>query len=829
MWGDSGSAVLRQELGSKVQGEISMRGFQTLVSAPIFLALSAGVVVAEESFQLEEVVVTAQKRAENIQNVPLSIVSVSGEALQNAGVNNVSDLGKLAPSLQINPGLFAAGVIIRIRGFGSAPNTATDSDVATYVDSAFIPRPGAIMSSFLDVKNVEVLNGPQGTLFGRNAAMGAISVNTNAPSTDKSSFAGSVEAGKYGTHALTGVANFPVSDNFALRVAYKNSHTDGLYDNLLDGKTYGKSDQNVGRISAKWDFSDSVSWTVRADAATINGDGVYASAVYADTASAAQLTALSGFVTRFGGTPPVISSEPSYKVNQVYPGNFNRDRQTGVTSDLGWNFTPALSLRLINTYRDWDNSQLAGDTIGTSLSMLSVGIATKSKALSHELQLVSQKGAFLGNKLGFTSGLYYFKEDYSIDTRFNVGTSFCTVVLTSAGRAVLIPGCQAGAQFGAGLVNFAQRATSNAAYVQLDYALLPNLELDIGARYTKDKKSATFRQQAINALAAGQLVTNEGPYPLGFDDNNSSVRASLSWHASDKIMPFVTFSTGYKSGGFNGGGSNFVQNAAARTFESEKVDDVELGVKSVLWAGRVQLNATLFDTKLKNFQDRSFNGVGFVVRNAGDVKSRGLDLDGQFRVLPSLSFNAALTYLDAKYAKAINSPALEGCGALASPAVPPAGSICASMQYTPAFPAPTGQTSQPSQNLTGRTIAYAPKFHGNVGVKWDSRPFASGYVVTVAATENYSASFLTSNTNNPQSEVPSYSTTDLRVSLNSADDRWQLDLFGTNVFDKRYYVATVAQVLGAQMGLNNAATGATLFRGSLGDPARFGARVSVKF
>jgi iron complex outermembrane recepter protein len=252
-----------------------MRRYQWLASAPIFLALTAGAAVAEESIQLEEVVVTAQKRIENIQEVPLSIVSVSGDALRNAGVNNAVDLGKLVPSLQINPGLFVSGVIIRIRGFGSAPNTATDSDVATYVDSAFIPRPGAIMSSFLDVKNVEVLNGPQGTLFGRNAAMGAISVNSNAPATDKRSFAATVEGANYGSHALTAVANFPLSDKFALRFAYKNSHTDGDLDNAFDGKTWGKSDQNVGRVSAKWDIADKLSWTVRVDAATTTGDGVF--------------------------------------------------------------------------------------------------------------------------------------------------------------------------------------------------------------------------------------------------------------------------------------------------------------------------------------------------------------------------------------------------------------------------------------------------------------------------------------------------------------------------------------------------------------------------
>ena len=232
-----------------------------LIGAPVWLALLGSGAYAQSpdqgaTLQLEEVVVTAQKRAENIQDVPLSIASVSSEALRDAGIQNASDLGKLVPSLQINPGLFASGVIIRIRGFGSAPNSATDSDVAAYVDSAFIPRPSAIMSSFLDVKNVEVLNGPQGTLFGRNAAVGAISINSNAPTTDKRSFDATLEGSNYGGRALTGGANFPVSKQFALRAAYKNSHTDGLFDNLLDGKTYGKSDQNVSRLSAKWDISD---------------------------------------------------------------------------------------------------------------------------------------------------------------------------------------------------------------------------------------------------------------------------------------------------------------------------------------------------------------------------------------------------------------------------------------------------------------------------------------------------------------------------------------------------------------------------------------------
>jgi iron complex outermembrane receptor protein len=268
-------------------------------------------------------------------------------------------------------------------------------------------------------------------------------------------------------------------------------------------------------------------------------------------------------------------------------------------------------------------------------------------------------------------------------------------------------------------------------------------------------------------------------------------------------MVFGTYATGYKSGGFNSGSGMAPLNAATRTFDSETVKDVEVGVKSKFWDGKFLLNATLFDTTLYNYQDRSFNGVGFVVRNAGDVKSKGVDLDAQVRVLAGLNVSFAATYLDSIYAKNLAAPGLEGCtGAAGCPTV---------------------------QNLSGKTVTYAPKWHGNFGVHWNSRPLFSGYTAAVAASESYTASFATSATLNPQSVVPSYSTTDLRISLTSSDERWQFDLFGTNIFDKHYYTSTNAQVLAQAMGVNSTVTGATLFRGLLGDPARFGLRVTAKF
>ena len=771
-------------------------------------ALTVNVGFAQEpaskaSAEIDEVVVTAQKRAENIQDVPLAIRALSGAALEDAGIKNVVDLGKLVPALQINNGFFSAGVLIRIRGFGTAADGATDSEVAEYLDSAYLPRPGAIVGSFLDVKNVEVLNGPQGTLFGRNATLGAISINTNAPSTLKRSFEANVEGANYGSYALTGVANLPVNDQFALRIAAKTSSTDGIYKTKIDGKTYGQQDQTVARISSKWDVTDNVSWTLRVDTSKTSGDGSNPLSVYVNTANAAQLAAFSAFQTGFGGTAPLYYSEPSYTFNSYFAGAFLDDKQSGVTSDLSWKLWPVVTARLINSYRHWHNKQRTVDSIATSLDLLRVTGNNESKAQSHELQFVSDKGAFLGSKLGFTAGLYYSNEDYTTRTGFDIGTQWCTTIFPALGRAFLVPACQAGPRTDAAVTNFNQSARSTAGYLQINYALLPKLDLDLGARYTRDRKAGGLTTVTPNPLGVPFVAAVEGPQVLKFDDTNTSVRASLSWHVLDNVMLFGTFANGYKSGGFNSGPSSPASTVAARTFGSEKVDDVELGVKSVLWDRRVLLNASVFNTKLKGFQDRSFNGTAFVTRNAGDVRSRGFDLDAQLVARDDLRVTFAVTYLDSIYTDNKNAPGLPGCaGGPGCPLV---------------------------QDLTGKRLAFAPKWHGNVGLQWDSPKFNGDYSVTLAASENLTSKFLTSNTASPQSLVPGYGTTDMHASLNSPNDRWQFELFGSNVFDKHYYNTTVAQVAGSILGVNNTVTGATLYRGFLADPARYGARISFKF
>ena len=749
----------------------------------------------------EVILVTAQKRSENIQDVPLSIVAVTGEALTAAGINDPVALQKLAPSLQINNTVFSSGVVIRIRGFGSAANTPVDSEVASYIDGAYIPRPGAILSSFLDVASVEVLSGPQGTLFGRNATLGAISINTNEPSLRNRTLSLDFEGANYESYSATGVVNLPVAETLAVRFAAKNSNSGGYYKNMLDGRTYGDREVFVGRASAKWEIAPALTWVVRGDYSRTTGDGVYPQLVYAKTATPAGLAAYTTFANRAGGISPVVGNEPSYNFRQRISNPFLRDRQYGITSQLTYDVSPVAAVRLINSYRDWKNEQQIGDTVGTSYDLLKVLRFTKSLAESHELEFISDKDAFLDSRLGITAGLYYAREEYTLNTNFNFGTQFCNVLLAFA-PAPVRNGCNAAPLTPAGINKFFQVAKSYAVYGQAEYALTPQLSLALGGRHTWDEKDA-ISEQIRNNPGAGQLVGIEAPNELPFKDDNTSVRASLSYEPTKDILLFGTFSTGYKSGGFNvGSPANLTD--AQRTFESTTVQDYQLGLKSILLDGRARLNVTLFNTNLHDFQDRSFNGIQFVIRNSGDVRSRGVDFDGDFEPIDNFKLTFGGAYLDSKYTKNTNAPNLEGCTGTAT--------------SCPLF-----------RDLSGTRLPFAPKFKGRVGAEVSTGPLGEGYEITFAANENFTSSFLSANTGNEQSRIKGYKTTDLRLTLNSPDKNWSVTLFGTNVFDKTYYTTTVAQVLGNIIGVTSPTTGQTVFRGNLGEPARYGARLSFDF
>lgn len=755
---------------------------------------------------LEEIVVTAQKRAENIQDVPLSIAAISGQTLAAEGITDVLALQRSIPDLRLDTVQQAAGVSLRVRGMGSYSNAAIDPDVAPYIDGVFIPRAGAILTSFLDVDDVEVLRGPQGTLFGRNATVGAISIHSNAPSFLRDSGSLAIDGGDYGQYKVEGMGNWAASDSFALRAAGFYSHTDGWFKNTYDDRTYGRSDTVAGRLSAKAKILPSLIWTGRLDYAQTTGDGVNGSQPDVATLSPAQLAAFEATSQE----PASALTGPSLTLNQRFDNPSLGDRQIGVSSDLGWDGDSGYSVRLIDSYRHWRNSQDDGDVFGTTLDLLNRLDSFASNSQSHELQLLSPSD-LLNKRLDFVAGLYYFEETYKTTELWDVGSQYCSFFYGGLHLGFLIPRCQAAPQDDADNGVFNQRETSYAGYGQANFKLVPTVTLTLGARYTHDKKTGTFLQQVANPyMGAGALRAPESDV-LSTADSHPTWRANLSWQITPDVMSFLSYSTGYKSGGFNNGGSLTTLTAATRTFSPETSDDVELGLKSTFFQRRLLINADIFQTDLTNFQDRSFTSTGILVRNAGDIRARGVEWESVAKPIEPFSIDLGVAYLDSIYTSYSNAPDFPAC-AVVPPALPVAGVSCSTVQ-----------------NLTGKTPQFAPRWQTDLALEYDSPAFANGWTAQVRGTLNYSSKIYTTSDDNPQSITGGNTLLGARLTFTSPDRSWTLALYGENLTDVKYFTSKFQEPVASLFGVNNAATGTTLLRGYVGAPLTFGGRIAKSF
>ena len=766
-----------------------------------------------------DVVVTAQKRSENVQSVPLSIVAKTGAQLTQAGVSNVEDLQRIVPDLTFVNIAQASGVAIRIRGFGTSANSSVDSDAAAYVDGVFIPRPGAILSSFLDVSNVEVLRGPQGTLFGRNSAMGAVAITTNSPNLKHTAGEISLSDGSYGATHVGGMVNLPISDTFGIRVAGFGETFGGYFKNALDGRTFGGHDTDAGRFSAKWEITPNLTWVGRVDYAQTTGDGFNLSQVDTSSLTAAQITS---FTAHLGGpaNTPTLAAGPSFTANQRLDNPSINDKQSGVSSDLTWNINDGYSLRLIDSFRSWKDTQVDGDIVFTPLDLLNRRGAFSSDSQSHELQFLSPKDKLLGGRLDYVAGLYFFGERYATTAVASLGSQYCTNVLPLAGKAALVPLCLASPQANASTVLFNQTTYSVAAYAQANFKITDTLTLTLGGRESEDKKNASFSSVDANPLAALVGLAENDP-PLAIKTTKPTWRANLSWQITPRVMTFASVSTGYKAGGFGNAANTGSEPGtpaglvAQRTFQPETTTDYELGIKSTFFARRLLVNADIFQTDLENFQDRSFNGYGFIIQNLGNIRARGFELDSQAQPIDHIKVDLSAAYLDSIYTADHKAPGLPGCSAAVL-------NSCVGYE--------TIVGGNPTvQDLTGHTPDFAPKWQANAALEYDSSPFMGGHTLQVRGDVSYVGSMYTTNDDNPQSIVGSHTLFGARINLISPDKSWTLSAYGENLTDQKYFTLKAPQTLAAVLGVNSAVTGATLLRGYMGAPLTAGVSLKKTF
>lgn len=683
------------------------------------------------------------------------------------------------PSLSLQTAQQPANTRIAIRGIGSAGNAAIEPSVGAFVDGVYIARPGSLLGGLNDVAGIEVLRGPQGTLFGRNASMGALNITTNRP---KNEFEAEVEGrlGMYDNRMVKAMVNTPLSDTIAFRVSGIYDEDDGFGRNdLYGGEEFGGFRTLGVRAGLLFELGDNIEWLLRADYQNMKGGG-----------NSGPITVLSDTVTpqnallfnqRLNGLTPYLDSSYGRHVRQLTGGRLDDD-QWGISSEINW-FIGDYTLKLISSYRDWDYYQDEQDAMGTQAFLFGREGNFLSETHSQELQLTSPDDMFDG-LLSFVAGLYYFHEDYAITENLNLGRDYCQFVVAQAAPA-LLAGCNAGPLKGAANSDFRQETESLAAYGQATFNITDDLFLTGGIRYSHDDKDGSLVVNVINPGA--RIVRGANNIPdLEFSGGKVTYRANISYKPVDDVMLFATFATGYKSGGFD---SDYGPGAVInRVFNPETTKNYELGVKSQFLDRKITANFTLFETDINDFQLRSYNGTSFSVRNAGSIQQRGVEFELSYHPISGLDLGVNGTRLDSEYTSFANAPNLPGFGG--------------------------------TQDLTGKRAPTSPKWQGVAFVNYNG-PLTNSLDWGISTNLSFQSQsdVGASSDSNPQGFQDGYALLGARLSLSDASEKWEAFISAENITDKRYCNLTFPQPLGRVLGTTDATTGNGIIRCNLGTPA----------
>jgi iron complex outermembrane receptor protein len=765
-----------------------------------------------------EIVVTAQKRAENVQDVPISIAAFTGETLEKNNVVNIEGLAKITPNFSAAKGAQTSYVRLSVRGIGAASNTTVEPSVAVFLDGAYVPRVGAVISSMVDMESVEVLRGPQGTLFGRNASVGAVSFHTARPKFGDLSGEVTGEIGNGDRYKASGYVNLPVGENAAFRFAGSQQWFKGYWHNELDDKQVGGTDDTILRGSFRGEVGP-VEWVFRADYSKLSGDGATNIDFDRSSVSDAQWNVFSTVL----GAPDTDLGDRD--MNQFLTADVD-DKQWGINSTLSWDVGGGSTVRLINNYRDWDNEQLDGDVIFTPTPILSRTGTFDSKSQNHELQFISPTEQWLDGRLDLVAGLYYFHEKYEQGERLHMNERFCNVLVPVPPMPQAVQNACNAFRTATGGIDATvqevdQTVDSYAAYAQANVHLTDKLFATLGGRYSKDKKEGSY-DQVTNPFLATVRAAESLTLP-DVDDSKFTYRIGLNYEPNEDLLFFGSYSTGYKSAGYNSGaGAPSLTTVAGqfvperRVFDRETTENWELGAKTSWLDRKLTANLTFYRMDIKGFQDRAFDGTSFTVRNAGNLRHQGFELDGLARLSRNFSLFGSLAYLDSEFTDYDNAAGLPGCA-------PRGGVIPVACRALPN----QGQT----QDLEGEKATFAPKWSGRFGFDW------TGDISNeMSWALNSNVSFISKhlgglvNDANPQTIIDGYAIIGARATLNGEGDRWSVSLFGNNLLNKQYEAGNLYQFLGTNLGLNNGVfTGSTAVRRLHADPRTYGVAATFRF
>lgn len=747
------------------------------------------------------IVVTARRRREDVQDVPVALSVVSGAQFEQRGDYTLAAVQQLAPSLQVFS-FNARNTNINIRGLGSnvaVTNDGLENGVGVYIDDVYYGRVGASQFELVDLERIEVLRGPQGTLFGKNTTAGAINITTRKP---EFNFGGQAEAtlGDYGFHQVRGSVTGPLTDWAALRFSVSDTHRGGFLRNAYNGKRIHDYDNFVARGQLLVKPSDSFTFRLIGDYSKQTLNCCIRPTTTVFTSYDDGTTIANNYnqrAVRAGYTP--LPSDPFARrvdADAAFQANMS---QWGVSGKADWDLG-SVTLTSVTAYRNW-NWYPRNDNDSTALSIYTLNQQeNRQRQFSQELRI----GSNGESRLSYTVGAYYFWQNIEGAGAVGYGKDSPLALFPNADPVVR----------GAAVNGFVSRTTSDpktksyALFGQANYDLVPDhLALTVGLRYTHEKKQGSFSQwwaegndlsgltvpQRTAAITLRNGLNPITSYSAGFTDNSVSGLITLSYKVTPDILLYGSYSRGNKSGGLN---LTNVPAGVSPQVGPEKVDNYEAGIKSQFLDKMLTLNAAAFWNDIFNYQTAIVEQVAGTnsprnyITNIPQARSRGFEMDGIVSLSRNLNLNASAAYTDATYIDFRNGP-------------------------TPVESLNPTTGGSPISDLSGKPLSGVPKWSWNAGSDF-TVPLGGSAEFYGRADYSWRSSYYTAASNSRYSLVPSWGVANARIGYRTEGGVFDLSIWAKNLFNKDY-VDTLTVV---NTGLVTA---------TLGDPRTVGVTLRTRF
>jgi iron complex outermembrane recepter protein len=748
-----------------------------LLSAAIAASVMAGASTAQA--QLEEVIVTAQKRSESLQDVPISVAAVSQQKMTDFGIVDMENLSAYIPNFTINE--TGISTTITVRGISSGVNPGFEQSVGMYNDGIFYGRDQLARVPMMDLERVEVLRGPQGILFGKNSIAGAVSMISAKP-TD--TFEGSIR-GLYENDAkekdIRGHISGPISDSVGGRLAVLYREMDGYMDNTFLERDEQSEEELFVRGSLQWHASDTFVANLKISHATFDVEGRNIE-VYNSIGTPDHLTVLNALQGALGR--PEVGGTLNYKRDNN--GDFSDNTVDNATLRMDWDLAP-FTVTSITGMVDYEYDEKC-DCDFTGALVFDADFEEEYSQFSQELRLTSPGG----ETLDYIAGVFYQTSELDFTDSINlVDGTIITNVLNGAA-----PPLAPFANLAASQRSYASDSDLWAVFAQVTWNISDSWRLTVGGRYTDESKDGSREQSHVSGPNFGGSTLPPGlgdsalsgayntmfglfgiePYDQIKGDIDKSAFTpvvTVQWDVLEDTMLYATWTKGFKSGGFDARSNAHPDPAVVNAtnalsgadlvgsfeFDEEEANSAELGAKMRFAGGMAELNAALFMTEYTDLQVSQFDGaLGFNVTNAGEASIQGVELDSRWAITDALTLSGSVAYLDFEYDSFPNSQ----CHFGQAPNSPDFPGLC---------------------DVKGKRKEYTPEWTANLSADW-RKPLGDSLELRAGVDVNYTDDYLYAANLDPNSKQDAHAIWNARIALASASDSWELAVLGRNLSDE---------------------------------------------